>query len=395
MIADDRRDRRGRPLRALALFGLLLGLWLAARLPVLLGDAGRAITAMQPARPLPTAKPPAMLAARAAPLAVAARADPAAPAVAPSVPRHLPRYAKAANLPRFAGARPVAAPPGVAPIASLPPAAPAMPPPGPRNPGFDLATRAYAELAAGNRRRAAGLFQEAIEAGPDPRRSEWQAQRRSLTRRWSAEAYVLARDAGPVNPAAGPLLGGGQAGANLAYTPDPLMRRPLALVARLNAANSDDRSAQAALGLRWQPARGVTLSAERLIAIGENARNDWTLRAAAGAALRRGRAEWSGYGEAGVLGNGDVYAGAQTRATVDIARAGPVAIAAGPAAWASVQTGDAPGAATIHRADIGPTVVARAPLGRLTVEVAADWRFRVAGNAAPDSGPALKLSTRF
>ncbi len=70
------------------------------------------------------------------------------------------------------------------------------------------------------------------------------------------------------------------------------------------------------------------------------------------------------------------------------ARIGPVDLAAGPGGWASLQTG----AVTNGRVDIGPTVWARLPLG---LELSADRRFRVVGNAAPGSGPAVTLSAGF
>ncbi|PZN93215.1 MAG: hypothetical protein DCF31_13465, partial [Alphaproteobacteria bacterium] len=228
-------------------------------------------------------------------------------------------------------------------------------------------------------------------AGPDPRAAQWQRDRRALARRWSADAYVLLRDGGIAGPAASPVLGGGQSGASLAWTLDPLARRPVAIVARSNAANDDPQSAQAALGLRWRPLPGVTVAAERLFAIGSNARSDWTLRVAAGADGRRGPVRWHGYGEAGVLGNGDIYAGGQARTLLPLARLGGADVAIGPAAWASLQTGDF----TTGRVDLVPTIVATAPLAGLAVELSADWRFRVAGNAEPGSGPALTVSTRF
>jgi hypothetical protein len=95
-----------------------------------------------------------------------------------------------------------------------------------------------------------------------------------------------------------------------------------------------------------------------------------------------------GYGEAGVLENGAVYAGAQ--ATGRVLRVGPATLAAG--AWGSVQTGPAMAASTaVWRVDVGPQVAV--PLGRL--RLAADWRQRVAGNAAPGSGPVLTVSAGF
>ena len=373
----------GRPLRALGL--LALALWLAVRLPHLFAAAGAAMLAMQgppPQRPGGAPAPAQMLA-----LAV----TPATARPARTLPRTASEASRFAPSPAVAAATPLAVAAGVAigVVAGVAvEVAAKTEPPAPLAPsGFDLATSAYAQLAAGDRRAAAALFDAAIAAGPDPRVAAWKRERGRLHRRWSGDAYVLWRDAGPTGPAASPILGGGQSGGSLAWTLDPLARKSLAIVGRINAANDDPESAQAAIGLRWRPLPGVSVSAERLVAIGAAARDDWTLRLAAGAQGHRGRARWSGYGEAGVLGNGDVYAGGQTRAGVGV-RIGPVDLGAGPGGWASLQTG----AVTSGRVDIGPTVWARLPMG---LELSADWRFRVAGNAAPGSGPAATLSAGF
>jgi hypothetical protein len=378
-----RTTTAGRPQRALAFLGLALALGFSARLPLLMADAGATLAALRPPR-LPGNPPAALLAAT----------------VAPVPPPLLARFA-APELP-LVRLRPVpAAPPVMLADADPPPSVPALPlptapaqsPPVPYAPpgGFEMATQAYARLAAGDRRGAARLFDAAIAAGPDPRAVQWQSDRAALSRRWSGEVYALARDGGNAGPAASPVLGGGQSGANLAWTIDPLARRPLALVARSNAANNDPQSSQAAIGLRWRPLPGVSISAERLIAIGATARNDWTLRLAAGADGRQGPIRWTGYGEAGVLGNGDIYAGGQARALLPLARIGRIRLAGGPGGWASIQTGGA----TAARVDIGPSLVTSTPLGRFSVDLAADWRFRVAGDAEPGSGPAVTISTHF
>lgn len=379
----------GRPQRALAWLGLVLALGVSARLPALLADAGATLVALRPRLPAPahelaaTTTPPVLPA-----LAAAGPLPPPPPPLllARSTPAPQPR----AVLPVAPPAFDLPAGPPVAPVPGLHSDPPAAPPPDPASPDA-LATAAYARLAAGDSRAAARLFDAALAAGPDRRAGQWQRDRHALARRWSADAYALLRDGGIAGPAASPVLGGGQSGASLAWTLDPLARRPFAVVARTNAANDDPQSAQAALGLRWRPLPGVTVAAERLFAIGSNARSDWTLRIAAGADGRRGRLLWRGYGEAGVLGNGDIYAGGQARTLLPLARLGRAEFAIGPAAWASVQTGDF----TTGRVDLGPTIVATAPVAGLAVELSADWRFRVAGDAEPGSGPALTISTRF
>ncbi len=378
----------GRPQRALAFLGLALALGFSARLPLLMASAGATLAAL---RPLPAPAVPGM---PIPPLLAAAGAPPALLALgpAPTAPGQVTIAMR--TLPTRSGASPVmmavAVPPEPLPALPLSAAAPAQASYSPPSP-FEMASQAYARLAAGDRRGAARLFDAAIAAGPDPRAAQWQRDRQALSRRWSGEAYALLRDGGTAGPAASPVLGGGQSGASLAWTLDPLARRPLAIVARSNAASDDAESAQAAIGVRWRPLAGVSISAERLIAIGATARNDWTLRIAAGADGKQGPVGWNGYGEAGVLGNGDIYAGGQARALLPLAHVGRIRLSAGPGGWASIQTGGV----TTSRVDVGPSLVASAPIGSFAVDVAADWRFRVAGNAEPGSGPALTVSTRF
>ena len=214
-----------------------------------------------------------------------------------------------------------------------------------------------------------------------------------MRRRWSGDAYALFRDTGLAGPTASPVLGGGQSGASLSYSLDPLARRPLAVFGRIYAAHDasnaiDPASAQAAIGVRWQLRPGISIAAERLIAIGAATSSDWNLRIAAGGERRFRRISIDGYAEAGARGNGDVYAGGQARALVALGRLGPLRLAAGPGVWGSVQSA----AVVVGRVDIGAGVTARLPAG---VAVTGEWRWRVAGNAAPDSGPAVTVGWAF
>lgn len=421
----------GRSLRLLLAVGLALAVWLALRLPLLQRDLAALQAKPAPLLPQPAAglvpvamRAPPDVAVAAAEVAVAeaalalARAQlqlaqvRAGVAVAP-LPALAPAYAPAAVPQRIAYAPPPSLAPGwTLPLpAVLPPqtaATPAIaatatttaPVSSAPSPGHDLATAAYARLAAGDRRGAVALFDAALASDPLPGdaklRPAWTAERRRLVRRWSADAYTLFRESGPAGPAASPVLGGGQSGGTLAWTFDPLARRPLALVARYNAASLagriDPATGQAAFGVRWQPVTGVSISAERLVSAGVFARDDWALRVAGGAEGKRGRILWSGYGEAGVLGAGDVFAGGQVRAGVPVLRIGRLSAIAGPGGWASVQHASG---FTSGRFDLGPSLLLRAPIGKASVELSADWRFQVAGNALPGSGPALTLSTGF
>ncbi|MBS1239358.1 MAG: hypothetical protein H6R45_64, partial [Proteobacteria bacterium] len=57
-------------------------------------------------------------------------------------------------------------------------------------------------------------------------------------------------------------------------------------------------------------------------------------------------------------------------------------------AWGGAQKGAA-------RLDIGPSASLQLKLGEANSRVSMDWRFRVAGEARPASGPALTISAGF
>lgn len=387
-MIDGAVGRRGRPFRALAGLLLLLGLWLGWRLPLINAQLAKTAALLAPGpvaarrmnRPppplLPVTKPlPVLPQPRlpAAPERTSPQPPPAAPPPAAPPPTAPPPTAPppALQLPAW----PV---PAAAPLQSPPPAASPLPPP---DAAFRLAQGAYDRLRAGQRRQAAALFDAAI--GLQPGNRQWQADRAALGRRWQLGGFALLRDGGAAGPAASPVLGGGQLGGSIAFLPDPYARLPLALVVRGNVAADPAGlrrdTAQAAVGVRQALLPGVAISAERLIAIGSATRSDWTLRLAAGASHGR----LTAYAEAGMLGNGEAYAGAQ--ANVRLLRVGPVTLGGG--GWASLQTG----APDVWRVDVGPSIGASVRGIRLS----ADWRQRVAGNAAPGSGPVLTVSTGF
>jgi hypothetical protein len=370
MIAQT-AARRGRPFRAFAGLLLLFGLWLGWRLPLmdvrlaqiaaLLAPAPVASRAARHTHPPPPPPAPASL-----------RAEPPFLPRARSAP---PEAAQAAWNPEPAPPPPGSPPSAVsAPLVTPEPQAPDIT-------AFRLAQHAYDRLRTGQRRQAAALLDAAISLQPGNR--QWQADRAALGRRWQFGGFALLRDGGEAGPAATPVLGGGQLGGSIAFLPDPYARRPLALVLRGNIAADPaglrSETAQAAIGVRQALLPGVSISAERLVAIGSATRSDWTLRLAAGGS--RGRL--SAYGEAGVLGSGEAYAGAQ--ATARLLRIGPVTLGAG--SWASLQTGRP----DVWRVDVGPAIAADLK----GIRVQADWRQRVAGNAAPGSGPAVTVSAGF
>jgi hypothetical protein len=197
------------------------------------------------------------------------------------------------------------------------------------------------------------------------------------------------QEAGTGGLAPGGTLGGSQAGGRLAYRLNADARRPLALAARLYVPLDRPQGAEVALGLDWQPIARLPIHvlAERRQRIGREGRSDFALTVYGGGerSVLQGRVRVEAYGQAGVVGldKPDLFADGAVRASMPV---GPIEAGAG--AWGGAQ----PGAA---RLDIGPQASFRLPVGRTGIRASAEWRFRVAGDAAPDSGPAFTLSTDF
>lgn len=208
--------------------------------------------------------------------------------------------------------------------------------------------------------------------------------------RWSGSAWLFVRhEAARGGLAPGGTLGGSQAGARLAYRLNGDVRRPLAVAARLYLPLERTQGTEVALGLDWQPIASLPIHilAERRERIGREGRSDFgiTLYGGGERRLLRDRLRIEAFGQAGIVGlnERDLFADGAVRASTPI---GPVDIGAG--AWGGAQ----PGAA---RLDVGPQASFRLAVGRTAVRASAEWRFRVAGDAAPDSGPAFTLSTGF
>lgn len=206
-------------------------------------------------------------------------------------------------------------------------------------------------------------------------------------RRLSGYAWLFFREDGPSALAPGGTLGGSQAGFRLSWRLNDDLARPLSLSGRLYAPLDDLDGAEAAAGIEWQPLRSVPvrLLAERRQALGSNGRSAFSLLAYGGFndAEVAGPVVADFYGQAGVVGghSTDLFADGSLRLSVAPARG----VKVGAGVWAAVQP-DA------ERLDVGPTASVRIT-SRSALQ--ADWRFRIAGDSAPDSGPTLTLATDF
>lgn len=208
-------------------------------------------------------------------------------------------------------------------------------------------------------------------------------------RRWSISAWLVARGGsmaggGPFGPVQ---LGGSQAGARLRYA----LSRTLALSGRLSAPLRGI-GREGALGLEWRPVKlPVSILLERRIAL-DAGHGGTALGAIAGINPTRvaGRLELEGYGQAGVVARArrEPFADGAVRLLHPVAESRHARLALGAGMWGGAQRG-------ATRLDVGPSLVATVPTGGPTLRVAAEWRQRVAGNAAPGSGPAVTVGTDF
>ena len=218
--------------------------------------------------------------------------------------------------------------------------------------------------------------------------------------RWSADAWLLLRRGdGGVSPAGGlapPSYGASQTGAVARYRLAPQSAHRPALHLRASAALNGTQEREAAFGASARPIAGfpVTLAVEARV----NRQPGGThVRPAAFAytelppsELPLGmRAEF--YGQAGYVGGNfaSAFVDGQLRLDRRFMRLGRGEMRIGGGVWGGAQRDAA-------RLDVGPTAMFGLPLGGSAgARLSVDWRFRVAGDAAPDSGPAMTLSAGF
>jgi hypothetical protein len=179
-------------------------------------------------------------------------------------------------------------------------------------------------------------------------------------------------------------LGASQAGARLTYN----FTRQLAATFR-SSSTVGRRGGEVAAGVRFQPVRGLPLwiDAERRQRLGRygGGRNAFALFFEAGVYERPMPMHFllDGYVQGGVVGlrSRDRFIDGGLTLTRPVYRQ----FSAGLGVWGGAQPG-------VYRVDAGPRVTMRV---RGNVKVHVDWRQRLAGNAAPGSGPAITLAGDF
>jgi hypothetical protein len=215
--------------------------------------------------------------------------------------------------------------------------------------------------------------------------------------RWTGDAWLLLRDgsSGPI--AAGePSYGRSQAGAVLRYRLAPSSgHRPMAYV-RTTRALSGPRESEVAAGLSARPLAGVPLRVAGEVRVSDEPAGR-EVRPAAFAVTElppaklplglRGEA----YAQAGYVGGhyATAFVDGQARFDGRVARLGRTGeVRAGGGVWGGAQK-------HAGRLDVGPSAAVSFRVGEAQSRVALDYRVRVAGDAAPKSGPALTISAGF
>jgi len=217
-------------------------------------------------------------------------------------------------------------------------------------------------------------------------------------RRWSADGWLMWRRGGAsglVGGAAPSTYGGSQLGAVARYRLAPASRHRPALYLRATAP-LEGQGKEAALGLSARPLAGLPVIAAVEMRASEaggkaRARPAAMVVTELPAFTLPGKLRGEAYAQAGYVGgrNATAFVDGQLRADRSVVRVGGLDLRAGGGAWGGAQKG-------ASRLDVGPAASAAVGLGAGgAARVAFDWRFRVAGDAEPRSGPALTLSAGF
>ena len=331
-----------RPLRAL---GILLGGWTAARVVALWPVAGAAVEA---------------------PSIDVARAAPALPVVAIPLDNDVPLFAKRPLSAR--GMKVLRQAHGAA--AAIPVMALAVTPSEPeqRSPSRRVSkTDAPTELSGVS---APGL------PTTQPRN------------RFSGSAWALMRGDGAPSLASGGQLGGSQIGMRLFYTLGP---DAIAITARVSAPLSQPGGREAAIGIALR-GPNVGLIVEQRLSLDKGGRSAPAVFAYGGVSAVKigGGVTLDGYVQAGVVGIKDpaAFVDGAVRIERPILKGKNASLSVGAGAWGGAQTGAA-------RIDVGPQIVARIAVAETNMRVSAEWRQRVAGDAAPASGPSITVGFDF
>ena len=222
---------------------------------------------------------------------------------------------------------------------------------------------------------------------------------------WSVDGWLLLRPGGNFFNAPGAGLpgavvptgfyGGSQGGLIIRYFLAPGSKLDPAVYLRGSSGIQRPRGEELAAGFSLRPVPGLPL---RVLAEARATRtiNGTIMRPAAALVSELPPARQplglrgETYLQAGYVGGrgATAFVDGQARLERPLVHAGGFALRAGGGVWGGAQRG-------ASRLDVGPTATVSFRLGAAQSRVSADYRWRVAGNAAPGSGPVVTLSAGF
>lgn len=216
--------------------------------------------------------------------------------------------------------------------------------------------------------------------------------------RWSLDAWVFWRDGsgtGLTNAGRAPTYGASQTAGVLRYRFSPDSKHDPRGYFRAYRALIDGGEGELALGLSARPIGAIPVRAHAEMRATRFDR-DWDARPAVFATTELaplqlpGKLRAEAYAQGGYVGgNGSTaFADGQLHVMRDLAEFEMGKLSFGAAAWGGAQEG-------AERLDVGPSIRLDLKIGEAPARLSLDWRERVGGDAAPGSGVALTLSTRF
>ncbi|MEL1249428.1 hypothetical protein [Aurantiacibacter gilvus] len=241
--------------------------------------------------------------------------------------------------------------------------------------------------------RGVGPIAPGVTYAPEAARDMGSA---AAAQRWSMDLWALWRDDTTTALTSGrPSYGRSQIGAVLRYRLDPSSGHAPEAHLRATRALEGEQESDVAAGLSARPFPSVPVRLAAEARVTETDRGT-ELRGAAYAVSELPPVALPGgfTGEAYVQGGyvtgefATPFVDGQARITRELAGTDQFRLTAGAGAWGGAQD-DA------SRLDVGPSAGVTFDLGAARGRVSADYRFRIAGDAEPSSGPALTLTAGF
>jgi hypothetical protein len=217
--------------------------------------------------------------------------------------------------------------------------------------------------------------------------------------RWSGDAWALLRRDGNVLPVGSLLLpsyGANQVGAVLRYRLAPASGYKPTVYARAYGAlnGSGEREVAAGLSARPLPAVPLVAMAEGRLSRFDNGashlRPAVTLVTELPPVMLPGALRAETYAQGGYVGGTGAtpFVDGQFRLERIVQKLGRTEWRLGGGVWGGAQK-------SAGRLDVGPTATVAFASARAGAHVSVDWRFRLAGDAMPGSGPAVTLAAGF